>query len=317
MKFKTLTRRQAIFSMGALGITLTSNHPKNLALAETIRLQAEIFFDPHIPTALRNAQNYAGEEGFVASMPQLLHARSTAPYNNIIWNTWFTANSEESVVLSPQNNHVVVAIHGGGIFSTPERFELSYHADLDSSNTHGLTGQGAAKISPTEARDILEGKLPDGSIIPIYTFSELKKGITNLPSRYGVTIDYNLAKKSKRGYEDFSILKEDPNMIIRAGGLEPLAAYLDKFQKRNNTKRMGNWHPYLRINLNQSQCRIPFLAGNKGGIDSDSDGPGTLGWGYDNEYGLGGDANIVGMARYVAVGKRDISASLRNLDFNL
>jgi hypothetical protein len=35
-------------------------------------MQAAIFFEPHIPSALRRALNYAGDDGFVASMPQLL-----------------------------------------------------------------------------------------------------------------------------------------------------------------------------------------------------------------------------------------------------
>ena len=40
-------------------------------------------------------------------------------------------------------------------------------------------------------------------------------------------------------------------MIVRAGGIEPLAAYLDRFRDRHDTKLMGNWHPYNRIDLNQ------------------------------------------------------------------
>ena len=81
-----------------------------------IRMEAEIIFEPHVPNALRRALDYAGDDGFVASMPQLLCARANAPYDNIIWNTWFTSNSEESVVTTPQGNHVVVAVHGGGGF---------------------------------------------------------------------------------------------------------------------------------------------------------------------------------------------------------
>ena len=59
---------------------------------------------------------YAGDDGFVASLPQLLHARANADYDNIIWNTWFTSNSEECAVTTKQGNRVVVAIHGGGIY---------------------------------------------------------------------------------------------------------------------------------------------------------------------------------------------------------
>ena len=278
-----------------------------------MKMEAEIIFEPHVPNSLRRALEYAGDDGFVASMPQLLHARANANYDNIIWNTWFTSNSEESVVTTPQGNRVVVAIHGGGIFGSPERFERVYRASVDRSNPDGFTGQYAAKISEKEAHDVLKGKLPNGTEVPVYAFDEFKQGIADLPIRYGVVLDFELARQSKRGYEDFEILKDDPNMIVRAGGVEANAAYLDKYRDRNNTKVMGNWHPYNRIDPDQPQTRLPFLAGNRDGIFSEGDDPEE--WGYDSEYGLGGDACIHNMARYIAVAPRDSSASLRNLDF--
>ena len=280
-----------------------------------MKMEAEIIFEPHVPRALRRALEYAGDDGFVASMPQLLHARTNADYDNIIWNTWFTSNSEETVVTTPQGNRVVVAIHGGGIFASPERFERVYRASVDRSNSDGFTGQYAAKISAKEAHDVLEGRLPDGTEVPVYPFDEFRQGIADLPIRYGVILDFELARQSKRGYEDFEVLKDDPNMIVRAGGIEANAAYLDKYRDRNDTKVMGNWHPYNRIEPDQPQTRLPFLAGNQGGIYSEGDDPEE--WGYDCEYGLGGDACIHNMARYIAVALLDVSTSLRNLDFEL
>jgi len=319
----TLTRRRMVKALASVGVgVVASPLLSRLAGADEIskiadiRLQATIIFEPHIPTALRRALHYAGDDGFVASMPQLLHARTNASYDNIIWNTWFTANSEESVVTTPQGNRVVVAVHGGGIFASPDRFERSFHADMNRFNAEGITGQTAAKISEIEARDVLRGHLPDGTQIPIYPYAEFKRGIADLPMRYGVVLDFEMAKSAKRGYESFDVLKDEANMIVRAGGVEPLAAYLDKFKNRLNTTLMGNWHPYLRIDPDQPQTRILFLAGNKGGMDSEGIDQGP-GWGYDAEYGLGGDASMVGMARYVAVAPRDVSTSLRNLDFGL
>jgi hypothetical protein len=67
-----------------------------------IKMDAAILFEPYLPNALRRALEYAGGDGFVASMAQLLHARVDADYDNIIWNTWFTSNTEESVVTTPQ-----------------------------------------------------------------------------------------------------------------------------------------------------------------------------------------------------------------------
>jgi len=220
------------------------------------------------------------------------------------------------VVTTAQGNRVVVAVHGGGIFASPDRFERSFYANLNRANSEGLTGQTAAKISEQEARDVLKGKLPDGSQIPIYSFDEFRRGVADLPIRYGVVLDFEVAKSAKRGFESFDVLKDEANMIVRAGGVEPLATYLDKFRDRNNTEMMGNWHPYLRIDPDQPQTRIPFLAGNKGGVGSEGKNEG-LGWGYDAEYGMGGDASMVGMARYVAVAPHNISTSLQDLDFEL
>ncbi len=277
------------------------------------KMEAKIIFESDIPSALRRALEHAGDDGFVASMPALLHARANADYDNVIWNTWFTANSEESVVTTPQGNHVIVAIHGGGIYASPDRFEKMYYATLDHHKTHGFTEQFAGKISKQEAAEILEGKLPDGTELPVYPFEEFKQGISNLPTRYGVILDYELARQSLRGYEDFEVLKDDPNMIVRAGGIEANAAYLDRFRDRYNTKLMGNWHPYNRIDPDQPQTRILFLAGNQGGWGTEDDDFGE--YGYDSEYGLGGDASMGGMARYVAVAPRDDSNSLRHIPF--
>jgi len=278
-----------------------------------VRRQAMIIFEPHIPTALQRALAYAGDDGFVASLPQLFHARANADYDNIIWNTWFTSNSEECVVTTKQGNHVVVAIHGGGILGTPDRFERSLYADQDRSNPEGLTGQGAAKITKQEAHDVLEGKLPDGTEIPVYAFDEFKRGIKDLPMRYGVILDYELARKTEKGFTPFDALKDEPNFIVRAGGVEAAAAYLDKFQARHNTKLMGNFHPFYHIDPDQPQTRVIFLAGNKGGVDSE----GNYFYGYDSDYGIGGYAHMVGMARYVAVASRDASTSVQDLDFVL
>ncbi len=277
------------------------------------KMEAKIIFESDIPSALRRALNHAGDDGFVASMPALLHARANADFDNIIWNTWFTANSEESVVTTSQGNHVVVTVHGGGIFASPARIERSLRADLDRTNPEGLTGQYAAKISAAEALDLLGGYLPDGSEVPIYPFDEFRRGIADLPTRYAVVLDFESAKMAKNGYVSFEILKEDPGMIIRAGGTEPLAAYLDKASGRNDTDLMGTWHPYNRIDPQQHQTRLLRLAGNKGGKGSEGDDD-SLGWGYDSDYGIG-TSGFIGLARYVAVAPRNLSTSLQYLDF--
>jgi len=282
---------------------------------------AEIFFESHLPDALRRAQEYAGEDGFVASLPQLLHARATADYDNIIWNTWFTSYSEESVVRTPQGNHVIVAIHGGGIYATPERFEKMFYATPDQDSDHGHTPQHAGKISAQEVRDLLDGRMPDGKEIPVYSFEEFKQGISDLPIRYGVILDFEIARQSECGYIEFEVLKDDPNLIARAGGGEAAAVYLDKFKARHNTSRMGHWHPYNQIDPDQPQTSTLFLAGNKGGTRSDVDDfdPASRTQrevGYHSETGIS-SGGMGGLARYVAVAPRDALTDIHDLDFGV
>ena len=296
---------------------------------DDIKMEAETIFESYLPDALRRALEYAGEDGFVASMPQLLHARANAPYDNEIWKIWFFAsNSEENVAKTPRGHPVVVAVHGGGIFATPERFGKLYHGSVNRSNKGGFTGLFGAKITEQEARDVLDGKLPDGAEIPIFPFDEFRRGVADLPRRYAVVMDFETARKSKSGNETFDDLKDDPLMIVRAGGAEAAAAYLDKARDRRKTPVMGSWHSFNDINPDQPQTRVLFLSGNEGGASSEvhhdltSREQGYVGiWGthyripIDAEFGLRGDTSMINMARYVAVAPRNLSTVLRYLDF--
>ncbi len=284
-----------------------------------MNMEAAIFYESYLPDALRRALDYAGDDGFVASMPALLHARTKAPYDNIIWNTWFNPNSEENVITTKQGNHVVVTVHGGGIFASPERFEKLFRANTNRFSEVSFTGLFAGKVTEREASDLLDGKLPDGTEIPVFSFDEFKQGDASLPRHYAVVMDFETARKCRSGYEAFDDLKDDPLMIVRAGGVEAAAAYLDKARNRHNTAKMGCWHPFNSIkDLDQAQTRVPTLAGNKGGVGTEDD-DGHL-YGYDAEYGMGGDCSIhntsmINVARYVAVAAHDASTSVRNLPF--
>ena len=238
---------------------------------EDTKMEAKVIFDSYLPDALQHALEYAGDHGFVASLPQLLHARINAGYENVIWNTWFTSNSEESVVTTPQGNHVVVTVHGGGIFATPGRFRMLYHADVSRFCKVGFTGLFAGKVTAKETSDVLNGKLPDGTEIPVFSYNDFKRGAADLPRRYAVVVDFEMAKNSISGYQPFDNFREDPFMIVRAGGIEPLAAYLDKARDRHNTAVMGSWHPFNNIDPDQPQTRVPVLAGNKGGVGTEDD----------------------------------------------
>ncbi len=293
-------------------------------------MEASVIFDSHLPDALGRACEYAGEDGFVASMPQLLHARTNAPFDNELWNTWFfTSNSEESLALTSQGNPVAMFVHGGGIFSTPERFRQLYLANVGRSSPNGFTGLFGAKILPQEARDIAAGKLPDGTEIPVYSFDAIRKDVSDLPRQFAIAMDFDLARKTKHGFQSFDTLRDDPIMIARAGGAERAAAYLDRAQEYYATSEMGSWHRFDRMNPDQPQTFLQFLFDCVAGSgDPDSVDPGMRRQGdsdswythyrvsRDSGFGLRGDSAMINTARYVAVAPRNQATSVRHLSFN-
>lgn len=281
------------------------------------QMEASIIFESHLPDALRRALVHAGEDGFVASMPQLLHARVEADFDNIIWNTWFTANSEECVATTAGGSRVVVIVHGGGILGTPERIRTLYHASVDRTSERGFTGLFAAKVTPREARDIAGGLLPDGTRIPVYSFDDFRRDGARRPRRYAVVMDFDTARNSVNGYEGFDALRDDPMLIARAGGTGPAAAYLDKARQRGNADSMGSWHSFNAIDADQPQCCLSLLYGSPGGARTRvfaAEGIDHL-RGLQTDFGLRGDTAVINMGRFVAVAPGDAASSVRHLSF--
>ena len=117
-----------------------------------IKMEAEIIFDSHVPNALRRALEYAGDDGFVASMPQLLHARcKRALRQHHLEHLVHLEYTEESVVTTPQGNHVIVVVHGGGIYASPETVREDLPGECGPQQSRGLY------------RAILRQDLPEGS----------------------------------------------------------------------------------------------------------------------------------------------------------
>ena len=160
-----------------------------------------------------------------------------------------------------------------------------------------------------------------------FSFKEFKNGISDLPRRYAVVLDFETAKNSNNGNAAFDDLKDDPLMIVRAGGAEAAAAYLDKARDRNKSAVMGSWHCLNDIDPDQPQTRVLFLGGNEGGAKQKSAAPVGQGTGLHRHLGHPlPDADrrrirhswrhrMINMARYVAVAPRNVSTSLRNLPF--
>ncbi|MFC1774954.1 hypothetical protein ACFLZN_01415 [Nanoarchaeota archaeon] len=223
-----------------------------------------------VPIALENALTEVSSMG-VASMPYLIAGNSAAnrdrkysANSHWLWKDWFTCYSEENVIIDSKGlfgergKPVVFVVHRGGIL-TPERIKRAYSG--------GLTPQNAAKYTSDETNGLLEGKLPNGKQIQIYTVDDVKKGnVSNPFGQYAVVVNFETAKATKSDYHSKDDFKNNELVIARAGTLDYLDEYFEKAQSGNT---VGNWHRFTEIDPNQPQGRLLFLDGSNYGLDGD------------------------------------------------
>jgi len=227
-------------------------------------LKGKTFYNDKLPVALEQALDYAGSDGIVTSMPELISAKVKAGKGHDFWKQWYTVHTEENIgvdkkgLFYSKGEPVLVVVNGGGIL-VPDRIKQAYE--------EGLLN-GSAKYDDEEFDMLLEGKLPDSSI-GLYRFEEIKKGISNLPHRFGIVMPYKMAQKTKSGYYKKKAFLENPLVIARAGGLENLEAYYEK--AKDSDGDLGNYHPFEGRDAFTPQGRVLFLYGNCGGLHGDDD----------------------------------------------
>tara|TARA_Y100000034_G_scaffold14568_1_gene15281 strand:- start:5 stop:931 length:927 start_codon:yes stop_codon:yes gene_type:complete len=210
-----------------------------------------------VAVALKQALEFASENnGSIASLPYLIAGKSKSDNDNYLWKDWFTALTEENIGIDKKGKFVsagkpvVVTVHSGGIL-THERIMRAYK--------EGLTEQNAAKYTEDEFNNLLEGRLPSGESISLYTLDDIKNN--NIPdpfARYGIVLDFETAKSKSSGYHSKSDFMNNELVIARAGTLDYLDEYFEK-AKRSQGK-VGNWHKLNEIDHNQPQGRVLFLS---------------------------------------------------------
>ena len=209
------------------------------------------FYDSNTPTALRAAQNYAGVEGSVYSLPELanLRVQGRLPFDN-----WFTANTEEFVGKSKGGSELFGVAHGGAFLTRdPARIEATYKAGLIN---------GAAKIDDAEFQALVDdGKHLDGSDAKLYRLSE----ITNwgdVPYDGIILADKADFANLASGRQEITQLMDNPLVHMRLLGPERAAKYLYAAGVAYDKKNLGNWHPFASADAGQAQGRVVFLGGN-------------------------------------------------------
>lgn len=228
-----------------------------------------------LAVALQDAVEQMGSDGIIATMPYLIAGKAKAGKKNYLWKKWLTALSEEYAGidkngrLAGKGEAIVLTVHGSGIL-TANRIMLAY--------SEGLTPQNAAKLTDEEFNNLLNGVLPSGESISLYTVDDIKNGIPEPFGRYAVWMPAETAKSS--GYHSKSDFMGNELVIARAGTLEYLDAYFEKAKHISNNN-VGDWHKFGEIDFHQPQGRALFVNGDYDGL---------------NGGGLGGSGRFVGVA---------------------
>ena len=217
-----------------------------------------------VAVALKKAITYAGKNGIV-TLPEFLAAKVKAGEDHDFWKNWYTVHTEENIGIDDKGRFykkkepVLVVVHGGGIL-TPDRIQQACR--------EGLVGN-SAKYTPEEFNSLLEGKLSDGTSLDLYSFEDIKKGVSGLPHQFGVVMPYKTAKETTSGSHKKKAWIKNPLVIARNGGRQNLEDYFDK--AKDSDGDVGNYHPFDGRDATTPQGRVLFVYYNGSGLVGNDD----------------------------------------------
>jgi hypothetical protein len=214
-------------------------------------IEGALFNDPYLPDSLAAALQYAGEEGFLASTPDMIDVKLIHPLSHPVWSKWFTTSSEEYNGKTRSGKPVVLEVHGGGILTQLQRLEKAYE--------EGITKEFGARLDDQEVLDAIYGKLPGGITLPIYTLAEIRRGINPEERRFGVIMDYSTARDTRSGFFTVDELIKNPIAIARAGSIKRLEDYAIKATTKYNAQKLGLTHPFNKISPDEPQARFLIM----------------------------------------------------------
>ncbi|KHO46485.1 MAG: hypothetical protein QS98_C0003G0093 [archaeon GW2011_AR3] len=257
------------------------------------RLQANAFYGDSVPHALLVARDFSGPDGIIATMPELINSSINSRFDSKIWDGFHTSNTEEIAGVSGAGNNVVIVLHGGGFINTPSKIDVRTAQPGDYSSMPGLQGVGAeltdidqikSQAGFGEIRDLLKGKLPDGRDIEVYSFSDYRRGIANLPRGHAIVLDASQISQSRSEDQFLDTLLEDPLFISRVGGQRKAEAFLHRVRQRYNTETYPNIHNFDETDF--SKPHVYFLTFNPDAMDGIM---ATYIWGNANFLAVDGD----------------------------
>lgn len=186
----------------------------------TAEINAMAFYHPNgLVPSWRQAAKFAGENGRVATIPDIVDARIAGGNNSVAWNSYFTTTTAEYYGMSKTNVPLLVIAHGVGPLSTYEKAIEVYRKDASGDRRNG-------RIDQKTFQKLADGHWGDVEVIDMN--------------------DY--AKNTEHPYASYLSAEtalDDEWFIARIGGYDRAQAYIEKLASMNS--EVEGHHPSGRI----------------------------------------------------------------------
>lgn len=119
-----------------------------------------------LPAAWQHAVRFAGNDGRLATMPDIVEARLNTKPGELPWETYFTTLSAEYYGLSRQGNRILIIAHGVGPLSTLDGIHKAYKWEYKDVSRDRRGG----RISTDEFANLEAGKFGPVEIIDLEAY---------------------------------------------------------------------------------------------------------------------------------------------------
>jgi len=173
------------------------------------------FYSPDgLIASLDTASRFAGADGRVATIADIVDARIAQPYSNTVWRTWYTTTSAEYFGLSNTGIPLIIVAHGNGPMQDKEGILKAYAHQYKDKTRRRYGGRIPMEIF----RRLEDGAFGPVDIIPISQMLE---------------VPYSYAFGARTAEE----ILNNPLWIARLGGWQRAEAYVEKHSTHADEER--------------------------------------------------------------------------------
>lgn len=182
------------------------------------------------------AQLFAGIDGHIATLPEIITARANAPLDSLVWNRYYTTVSSEFFAVSKGGSELVIVAHGTGPLQSIAALKLAY------SPVYGR-GQNEGYITPKMFTRLENGDYGDVEIID---FAHVRRAYENEWDQFMVyeQAEQDVLLKARCGPDLVAVLDKLEQATYREHG-----GRLGEILTIENESPYGYWHREQRRSL--------------------------------------------------------------------